>query len=752
MKPISKIIAAMLLWCACTGIAYSQPRYATVKDMMLLLEERYGLNFVHESELDVDVVYVGIVPDTGDPDKDLGKVFRDSGIDWKRNGKYVVLTKAAPRRIVVDDGVMRDTLDASVVTDTRFLKRRSVVELSSDVEVIRTVVSPMGEGDAIRWAQGLPGVTTGADGGTAFYVRGSNMGNNLFSLDGVPVYGYTHMLGLTTVVPTSVIEDVTLTKGGFDAADNNFTSAHMKINSKNPEPGKSVSAALNNFLASFNGEANIKDKMSFVVSARVSPLTLEYKIAKDLLKSSIIGGIEDFNAQVGDLYGKFRWSMNKNNSLEVFGLGSLDRYSLSMDEDSNQRMGWYNGIGQVRYLNTREDGDFTAAFSYNLYGSSQEEDKIFRGVRSRLSLKSDMNEMTARIDRNKFISERKRFAVSYGAKYRNVVFEPGQVGAMTNHNEANFMDAYLQLKYVIPEKFEVKANGRLNRFANVNDKSSYIDPSGSVFAKWNIAKLISVEAGFDHLVQYYHTLEGLPVGWSTDMLVPSGSKVKPEYSDQASFAIGLDFPKHRASVGGFYKKMENLVYYKYSQTMFNGGFAAWEDDVEQGMGLSYGAELLYEYIGRDFYARGSYTLSKTNRSGFPSFYDGGEFHARFDRTHVLNVLAQWKGFSAAFTLQSGHWENGEPMTYPMHILDSVQWTANYYTGVNNFHMPIVLRLDLGWQHVFHTERFTQELNVGIYNVTNHFNPFMLYFDTGTEKWTAISMLPIMPNFSYRIIF
>ncbi len=765
MKRTLKLIIILVgLW-ACMGTADAQ-RYATVKDMMQLLEEKYDMKFVYDSELDVDVIYVGTKPDSGDMDKDLGKVFKDSGIDWKRNGRYVVLSKAQPRNINLDVEEMRDTIDASVVTDSRMLKKRSVGELSSDVEVIRAIVSPLGEGDAIRWAQSLPGVTTGADGSAAFYVRGSNMGNNLFSLDGVPIYGYTHMLGLTTVVPTSVINDATLTKGGFEATDNNFTSAHLRITTKRPDRGYNVSAALNNFLASVGGEANFNDKISFILSARVSPLTLEYKAMRGLLKSSMVSSISDMSARIGDVYGKFRWDMNENNALEVFGLGSIDRYDLSMSEDSRQVMGWHNGIGQLRYLNTGDNGDFTAAFSYNNYGSSQEEDKMFRGVRNQLSLKSDMSEITARIDRNKFMGKRQRFIFSFGAKYRHVVFKPGQVGALDNRNEANFMDAYIQLKYVIPEKLEIKANGRVNRFANAKDKptaagsaltvmkekSRYIDPSGSLFAKWNISEAVAVEAGIDHLVQYYHTLEGLPVGWSTDMLVPSGSKVKPEYSDQASVAFTLDFSRHKASVGGFYKQMENLVYYKYSQTMFNGGFAAWEDDTEQGLGLSYGGEFLYEYIGKEFYARASYTLSKTNRSGFPSLYDGGEFHARFDRTHVLNALAQWKGFSAAFTLQSGHWENGEPVTYPMHILDDVEWTAKYYSGVNNFHMPMVLRLDLGWQHIFHTEKFTHDLNVGIYNVTNHFNPFALYFNAETERWMGISMLPIMPNFSYRITF
>lgn len=38
------------------------------------------------------------------------------------------------------------------------------------------------------------------------------------------------------------------------------------------------------------------------------------------------------------------------------------------------------------------------------------------------------------------------------------------------------------------------------------------------------------------------------------------------------------------------------------------------------------------------------------------------------------------------------------------------------------------------------------------DVTNHFNPFMLYFNSVNEEWEEIALLPILPNFSYRISF
>jgi hypothetical protein len=121
-----------------------------------------------------------------------------------------------------------DTLQAAVKTDSKRLEL-SLGRLHTGLEGIRGVVSPVGEGDPIRWAQGLPGVTTGADGTTSMYVRGGGSGNNLFSLDGVPVYGYSHILGLTTIIPTSVMQSAELGKGGFDGSESNFTAAHLRV-------------------------------------------------------------------------------------------------------------------------------------------------------------------------------------------------------------------------------------------------------------------------------------------------------------------------------------------------------------------------------------------------------------------------------------------------------------------------------------------------------------------------------------------
>lgn len=72
--------------------------------------------------------------------------------------------------------------------------------------------------------------------------------------------------------------------------------------------------------------------------------------------------------------------------------------------------------------------------------------------------------------------------------------------------------------------------------------------------------------------------------------------------------------------------------------------------------------------------------------------------------------------------------------------------------INNYRMPDIFRIDLAYSSHFDTGRFGHDLNVGICNVTNHFNPFMLYFDSTSEQWKSLCLLPVLPNFSYRLSF
>ena len=643
----------------------------------------------------------------------------------------------------------RDTLQAAVKTDTRRIEL-SLGRLQTGLEGIRAVASPMGEGDPIRWAQGLPGVTTGADGTTAMYVRGGGSGNNLFSLDGVPVYGYSHILGLTTIIPTQVMESAELGKGGFEGGESNFTASHLRVVTKAPAHEQRWNFSLNNFLLSAGAEGPIGRKLSYIASVRVSPLTWEYRALRGLLPGTL-GGLDRFTAGVGDAYAKLQYEFNARNTLTASFLGSLDRYGFDTPDESHEVMGWHNLVGMLKWRHAGEKIRLELTGSVNSYGSEQEQDKYYRETKNHLSLRSSLMEYTLAGNVRHRPLAQDRLTLSEGLDARYAQFAPGQVGARNERSDVLLATAWAQAEYAIPERMAVRSAVRGHYYRNFADKIGRFDPEASLAVKVNLTKWLSLELTGDRLVQYYHTVEGLPLGWSLDMVVPSGTVVAPETALQGNAGLSVKLGSHAVSLGGFYKTMDKLIYYKYAQSLFSGALAAWEDHVDIGKGTAYGAEFLYEYQGREWYARVSYTLSKATRHDFAETNEGRPFHARFDRRHVLNATAQWRGFSATVILQSGHWENGAAETYPLHVPGGV-WMADYYSGVNNYHMPTVFRLDLGWQKSFRTGRVEHTVNVGVCNVTNHFNPFMLYFDTSTESWKEIALLPVLPNFSWRISF
>jgi len=104
-----------------------------------------------------------------------------------------------------------------------------------------------------------------------------------------------------------------------------------------------------------------------------------------------------------------------------------------------------------------------------------------------------------------------------------------------------------------------------------------------------------------------------------------------------------------------------------------------------------------------------------------------------------------------FTYQSGHWETVAAGEYEAYTLFGKEMTLDYFTSVNNYEMPPYMRLDLGCVFDFKA-RNPQTLNIGVYNVLNRHNPLTVIYDDRSREWRQVSLLPIMPSFSYRITF
>ena len=614
--------------------------------------------------------------------------------------------------------------------------------MSSLPENIRAIASPLGEGDALRWAQSLPGVATGADGTSAFYVRGGNQGGNLLTVDGIPVYGYSHVLGITTFLPTDVIESASFMKGGFGGAQGNVSSSHLALRTTTPDPStdRKINVTLNNFLTGADLTASVGEKGSFIVSGRFSPLSQEYQVFKGIMQGGL-GDLDRLGALVFDAYGKFSWRFNPRNRISVSALGSMDRYSFLTSDGSDERLGWRNIIGAVQSLHEFDWGHIDLSASYNSYRSSQEQKKSFQSTDYNFLLASSLDEMILMADGVFPFGE--RFSLNAGVQCRIGLFDPARAAMDASKTMTSLLSAWLQGEWM-SNHWEVKVSARLNHFQGQGV------PDFSVLAKWKPFPFFALEGTFDRTSQYYHTLEGLPLGWTMDLIVPATAEMPAEQLMQGYGGLVVTCGKSQLTLGAFAREMNHLVYFKDAGDLFSGAQMAWNEAVEVGKGDARGVELLYEYGDRDFYTRASITFSQTSRKEFPTINEGRPFHAPFDRRTVANATLEWRKISLSFIYQDGNWVNGRGERYSVPLPGEEMVDLEYFSAVNNHQMPPVIRLDAGYRLEWHWGRVYNQLSLGVCNLLNHFNPYTVYFDTKEEVWKELSLLPILPTFSWRL--
>ena len=221
--------------------------------------------------------------------------------------------------LCAQEKALQDTIKAAVKEDYRI--RREVGIHVVESAQIRSQVSAMGESDYIKYIQTLPGVSSGADGSNSIYVRGGNLGGNVVTLDGVPVYGTSHLLGFTTALSNDVVERTEFQVGGFSSDVGNLTASHIRLRSSEGNMHQwHGSGSISNFMISAQANGPIvKDRVSAVVAARYSPLGLEFRLVDKMIPE-----ISDLSTLVYDVYGKVNVRLDERQTLDFTVFRSKD--------------------------------------------------------------------------------------------------------------------------------------------------------------------------------------------------------------------------------------------------------------------------------------------------------------------------------------------------------------------------------------------------------------------------------------------
>lgn len=672
--------------------------------------------------------------------------------------------------------------EATVVAEETQAERVQMSTFSLSPKEIKQIPAFLGEVDVIRVLQLLPGVQSGGEGSTGFYVRGGSPDQNLILLDGVPVYNASHLFGFFSVFNADAIKNVQLTKGGFPARFNGRLSSVLEIDLKEGNMREFHGEGAIGLIASrftFEGPI-IKDKTSFMISGRRTYYDL---LVRPFLPTGTDGGyyFQDLNAKINHrisrndrVYASFYTGLDK------FFAKYSDNFIGGSQNEFSTFLKWGNYTGSTRWNHLFSDklfGNLTASYTQYRFAVGAEENLQFNGAPESFGFEysSLIRDYGLRYDVDYVLNP--KHTIKAGVNYTYHIFKPGvaqiksdfdgqKIDSILNLSTplyANDVVAYVEDDYIISDRLRLNYGLNYNVYFLGSTFYNSLQPRFS--GRYLLKDDWSVKASYAYMNQYIHLLSNNGIGLPTDLWVSSTAKVKPQSSQQ--IAIGstknLQGNMWEFSVEGYYKWMNNLIDYKEGASFLS--TTDWQNTVEtNGKGRAYGAEFLIRKNKGKTTGWIGYTLAWSKRQ-FDNINNGLEYPYKYDRRHDISVVVNHKfnerfdmgvtwvyGSGNTFTAPTGSYFMSNPFSGGNGSVGEVQ----QYSSRNGLRMPAYHRLDVGFN--FRTKREWGETvwNISAYNAYSRQNPYFLYiredFDTGAKNVYQVSLFPIIPSISYSFSF
>ena len=702
-------------------------------------------------------------------------------------------------------GEMRDTLDAArVSTDAR--KREDVATQTSltriDGASIGRGFAFLGSPDVIKMLQQLPGVASGTELMSGLYVRGGDGSDNLFLLDGVPMYQVSHLIGLFSSFNADIIDNVDFYKGGFPARYGGRMSSVVDVTTREGD----YEALHGHFgLGNIDGRLQlegplVKGKTSFNLSLRRTwmetfsvPLIAyaNHRLKKDQSNEHVSGHylFGDLNAKLAHKFSpRSRLVLNFYRGRDNFGAG--DSYS-DHKESLDLSMVWGNTLTSLDWNYDWSDNlsmkltPYYSRYKSNIGARVEEEDryKYDDGTESYSYISLEENIFTAIHDGGLNLSfvwtPGRAHTVRFGATGQYHAYEPGtrevikaiEDGEKYEHKEDAVVPyrggeaaAFFEDEIRFSDRWRLNLGLRDALFFSPGKTRNMLEPR--VATRFQASERVSLRAAYAAMNQFAHQISSLYIDLPINAWMPSTALIAPMHSDQYTLGVYAQLPSgFDLTVEGWYKNMTHLYEYCGQVTLLP-SLTSWERSYTEGRGRSYGGEFSLEYRTEKLQAAAYYTLSWSERyfeKIYPEWY-----RDRNDNRHKLTLTASWRP-GKRFELYGGWtYHSGNRITFPT----SLEYQADYseyagkeiiylrnqlYSKPNNVKLPDYHRLDLGFNFHRTTRRGREALwNFSLYNAYCRMNAVAANIerDSKTDKYkaTAYGLIPIVPSLSYSLKF
>jgi len=666
----------------------------------------------------------------------------------------------------------------------------SRIEISS--EKIKALPVIMGESDVLKSITLLPGIKSGGEASTGFYVRGGGPDQNLILMDEATVYNPSHLFGFLSVFNTDAVKNIEIIKGGMPANYGGRLSSILNVNMREGNyRSYKYSGGIGLLSSRFLAEGPIKkDKSSFLIAGRRTYIDV-------LTKPFIPDRLKGSGYYFYDLNTKINFILGQKDRLFISGYFGRDVMTFTSPRNKNIffDFGWGNSTATIRWNHVFSSKIFSnTSIVYNRYDLYNN----FTFGSNGFNIRSGLADWNIKSDYTWFINQ--KHEAKFGFNYIYHTFTPGiasgLAGNVTINEELNRQYAHEVSVYALDEwkinsRFTLNAGLRGVAFNLVGPYTKKLFdseglPSGQdktwasgesiafypgIEPRVNMAYLLnsnsSLKASYTQTFQFIHLATSSGAQFPVDLWVPSSQRINPQEANQIAVGYFRNFHQddYEFSAETYYKKMNKQIEFKPgARLFFNQNL---EDEMVFGDGRAYGLELFLRKKSGALNGWFGYTWSKATRQ-FDELNGGKEYLYRYDREHDLSLVLSYtisKKWAANFVFVYG---TGNAVTLPSGRyayrigFDPATGKPDFaiidlYKNVNSYRLPAYHRADISFTYLRKkTDKWESSWNFSIYNLYNRANPYFIYFDPNLEtmevKAYMVYLFPILPSISWNFKF
>lgn len=620
-----------------------------------------------------------------------------------------------------------DTLHVTAKYNSSYLRGGANESLHWDMEMLHYLPQLLGNSDPMHYAQLLPGVQTCSEYNSGLYIQGCDNAHNLVSIDDVPIYNASHLLGFFSVFNASHFPKMFFSKNAQSSSISNRLGGVLSMQSPDSILIKnSTEYTIGPMSVQGSLRLRLSDKASLFVSLRSAYLNLLYGKWMKVDENS-------FKYDFSDINMTYLYSPNIRNKIKIDLYMGYDRASLNENSFRAQNdLKWHN---EKLSLTWNYDNKFNLEIEQTFYVTNYQNNYKLKQRELLFSLPSSITDYAY-----KGVLKHKNLLLGTDLIYHDIQPQNPNIEGVFNISAGNqpkqsAIESALFVDYDrrFSDEWAMRAGARYTYYTCDGVSFSSLDPMltiglssqfiGNIHFNFRIQHQYLFQTGFSNM--------GLP----TEFWFGADNKFFPQSS--CSFSLAYDVPLLRNDyhfyVELFHKRLANQVEYNGTILDFLTTTYSLDNTLLKGKGVNYGINVMLNKVTGKLTGWVSYTCGRALRrykdENYPKCYP-----ANHERIHELNVAATYQHnsrFSSGIALV---YASGTPFTSPKYIYWLGNQFAFEYGEHNASRLKPYFRLDLSVNYNFvKTKTQVMGINFSVYNATSTSNDLYYRFSYNEKK-------------------